>query len=337
MQQRLFGTTGLRVSELGLGCSPLGGGLFRNDQQESLRVVAGAIEQGINFFDTADNYSLGESERLLGLALRGQRHRAVIATKVGARYGAADVLLLKARPLLRPMKGLLGGARRSINLVRDKRKRYDFTSAHLQRAVEGSLRRLGTDYIDLYQLYNPSAEDLQDFAMGDTLEKLRAAGKIRHFGITANHVRDALPALECKSIASVQLPVSLLDQEGLAPFLERASARGLAIIGSTPLGQGLLTGAQGTTKADESSHFTATQLAARRRLMESYRTQYTKPNRTLAQLALRFALQLPGVSVVIPSAVSAAELAENLGALQVPALSGSEMRDLTESPRQNPG
>ena len=337
MQQRLFGTTDLKVSELGLGCSPLGGGLFRNDRQESLRVVSSAIERGVNFFDTADNYSLGESERLLGLALRGRRAQAVIATKVGARYGVADIWLLKARPVLRPLKGLLGGARRSINLVRDKRKHYDFSAAHLQRAVESSLRRLGTDYIDLYQLYNPSAEDLLDFAMGDTLEKLRAAGKIRYFGITANHVRDALPALECKSIASVQLPVSLLDQEGLASFLELARARGLAIIGSTPLGQGLLTDAQGTTKADESSHFTVEQISARRRLMEAYRAQYVTPDRSLGQLALRFVLQLPGVSVAVPSAVSLRELEENLGALLTAQLTDREISELVELPATHSG
>jgi aryl-alcohol dehydrogenase-like predicted oxidoreductase len=328
MQQRLFGNTQLRVSELGLGCSPLGGGLFRNDRRESLRVVHHALDRGITFFDTADNYSMGESERLLGEALRGRRDRAVIASKVGARYGSADRLLLKARPLLRPLKGLLGGARRSINLVRDKRKHYDFSPAHLQRAVEGSLRRLGSDYIDVYQLYNPSAEDISEFAMRDTLEKLRAAGKIRCFGVTANHVRDAVPALDCAGIASVQLPISLLDQDGLHDFLAKASARGLAIIGSTPLGQGLLTNATGVTKADESSHFTVEQLVARRRLMEAYRSRFVTPSRTLAQLALRFALQLPAVSVAIPSAVSVAELDEDLGALRLPALGELEMREL---------
>lgn len=328
MQQRAFGNTQLLVSELGLGCSPLGGGLFRNDRRESLRVVHHALDQGVTFFDTADNYSMGESERLLGLALRGRRDRGVIATKVGARYGVADRVLLKARPLLRPLKGLLGGARRSINLVRDKRKHYDFSPAHLERAVEGSLRRLGTDYIDVYQLYNPSAEDLRKFGMRDTLEKLRTAGKIRCFGVTANHVRDAVPALDCPAIASVQLPVSLLDQEGLHDFLPRARARGLALIGSTPLGQGLLTNATGTTKADESSHFTLEQLAARRRLMETYRSRFVTPNRTLAQLALRFALQLPGVSVAIPSAISVTEMDENLGALHLPPLSDADLREV---------
>jgi 1-deoxyxylulose-5-phosphate synthase len=334
VQQRPFGSTDLKVSALGLGCSPLGGGLFRHDRSESLKIVYQAIDRGLNFFDTADNYSMGESERLLGEALRGRRGQAVIATKVGARYGAADRLLLKARPLLRPLKGLLGGARRSINLVRDKRKHYDFSPAHLKRAVEGSLKRLATDYIDLYQLYNPSAEDLERFAMGDTLEKLRRSGKIRYFGITANHVHDAMPALAVTSIASVQLPVSLLDQDGLPEFLKGAQQRGLAVIGSTPLGQGLLTDARGVTKADESSHFTVGQLAERRRLTEAYRGRFVIPGRSLAQLGLRFAMQTPGVSVAIPSAVTLAELEENLGALASTPLTTREMQELAELPLQ---
>jgi aryl-alcohol dehydrogenase-like predicted oxidoreductase len=333
MLQRPFGKTDLVVSELGLGCSPLGGGLFRHDRAESLAVVRRALELGVTFFDTADNYSMGDSERLLGEALGGQRHRVVIATKVGATYGSADRLLLKARPLLRPLKGLLGGARRSINLVRDTRKHYDFSSTHLQRAIDASLKRLGTDYIDLYQLYNPSAEDLERFAMGDTLESLRKAGKIRYYGITANHVSDAMHALKCAPIASVQLPVSLLDQEMLPDFLSLAQARELAVIGSTPLGQGLLTNAVGTTKADESSHFTVDQIQKRRRLTELYRRQFVTPQRTLAQVALRFALQTAGVSVAIPSAITRAELDEDITAARLPALDGSEMRLMTELAR----
>lgn len=336
MLQRVFGKTDLKVSELGLGCSPLGGGLFRNDRNESLAVVRRALEQGITFFDTADNYSMGESERLLGEALRGQRQQVVIATKVGATYSSADRLLLKARPLLRPLKGMLGGARRSINLVRDTRKHYNFTPDHLQRAVDASLKRLGTDYIDIYQLYNPSALDLERFAMGDTLERLRSAGKIRHYGVTANHVRDAMYALQCAPIASVQLPVSLLDQEMLPDFLQAAQKRGLAVIGSTPLGQGLLTNATGTTKADESSHFTLDQIRVRRQLTDAYRSRYVTPQRTLAQLALRFALQLPGVSVAIPSAVTRAEIDEDLGALKAAPLDESEMKEMIELARQYP-
>lgn len=324
MQYRQFGNTEITVSELGLGCSGLGGGLFRHDQAESAHVVHEAIDRGVNFFDTADNYSLGESERILGRAFRGRRDKIVIATKVGARFGTADVLLMKARPLMRPFKSLLGNARRSINLVRDKRKHYDFSPAHMTQALEGSLRRFGTDYLDIYQLYNPSIEQLENFEAGEVLERFKAAGKIRHYGITSNHAAEALVALKRTSVQSVQLPVSLLDQEALPELLALAATKGVAVIASTPLGQGLLTDAQGTTKADESSHFTVEEITDRRRRATDCR-RLCRPDRTLAQAALRYVLQLPAVSVAVPSAMTRAELRENLGALGAPALSSTEM------------
>jgi aryl-alcohol dehydrogenase-like predicted oxidoreductase len=327
MQYRPFGITGIVVGEIGLGCSPLGGGLFRHDRREARNVVAAALNQGVNFFDTADNYSMGESERLLGSVFGGRRDKVVIATKVGATYGLADRLLLRARPLLRPIKGFLQGARRSINLVRDKRKHYDFTDTHMTRAVEGSLRRLGTDRIDLYQLYNPSPQDLRNDSIFNTLRKLKQAGKIIHYGVTANSVHDAMPALDCPDIASIQLPVSLLDQNSLSDFLGRASARGIAVIASTPLGQGLLTDTLGVTKADESSHFTFDEVSARRRRAQLAR-RWIKTDRSLPQMALRFVLQTPGVSVAIPSAVNLSELIEDLATLQCPSLTERELTEM---------
>jgi len=324
LSYRQFGATGLKVSELGLGCSPLGGGLFRYDGREAREVLHAALDLGINFFDTADNYSVGESERLLGRALRGRRERAVIATKGGAVFGAADRLLLRGRPLLRPLKGLLRGARRSINLARDQRKRYDYSPQHLARAVESSLRRLGTDYIDLYQIYNPTAESLRNSGVIETLDRLKDSGKIRHYGIAANDLEDAAEILEQFAVASVQVAVSLLDQQPLKALLGEARARGVAVIASAPLGQGLLTDASGPAKADESSHFTTQELHTRRVRASACR-RWVRPGRSLAQTALRFALQCPGISVVIPSAVTRAELIENWGASAAPPLSSDEL------------
>jgi aryl-alcohol dehydrogenase-like predicted oxidoreductase len=137
-----------------------------------------------------------------------------------------------------------------------------------------------------------------------------------------------MPALQCVGIASIQLPVSLLDQTSLPDFLQQAAARRFAVIASTPLGQGLLTTTTGQTKADESSHFTLQQLADRRRQTQYFRQQVGS-GRSLAQTALRFALQLQGVSVAIPSAVTLPELEENIATLKTPPLSATELRSLT--------
>ncbi len=193
---RYLGESGLAVSELGFGCSSLGGGLFGPDTSGALDLVARCLEAGITFFDTSDTYSLGNSEKILGRAVRDRRSKVILATKGGGTWNPLDKALLRSRPLLRPFRKALGGARRSIKLAHARRKHYDYSPEHIVRAVEGSLRRLGTDYIDLYQLYNPTVRDLVEFECSEVLDRLKAAGKIRYYGVTAYSLEDALAALE---------------------------------------------------------------------------------------------------------------------------------------------
>src|ERR1044071_1330641 len=303
MNYRSLGETGLAVSELGFGCSALGGGLFGPGTQGALDLVSRCLEAGVTFFDTSDTYSLGNSERILGRALRSRRSRVVIATKGGGTWSALDRALLRSRPLLRPFRKVLGGARRSIKLAHARRKHYDYSPEHLVRAVEGSLKRLGTDYIDLYQLYNTTVRDLTAFEASETLDQLKAAGKIRHYGVTVYDLDDAFAALLHPSIESIQLSISLVDQSACGDFLTQARERGVAVIAASPLGEGLLTNTVGITKADESSHHTTTQLELRRARAATC-VQWVRPDRTLAQTALRFALALDGVSLALPSAVT---------------------------------
>lgn len=327
MDYRDFGDTGLRVSELGLGCSPLGGGLFHKDDAESTRVLARAVDAGVNFFDTSDNYSMGHSERLIGEAIKGRRDRFVVATKGGAAFQSVGRIALALRPILRPARGLLKGARRSLNLMRDKRKLYDYSPEHLGAAVDASLRRLQTDYIDIYQLYNPETFQIEGFAFCETLERMRDQGKIRFYGISARDADDALLCLTHPGIKSIQIALSLLDPEATERLLAEARAKGVGIIARSPLAQGLLTDATGHTMADESSHVTPAQIQYRRQQAKSF-AFLVRPGRTLAQAALRYALQQDGASVVIPSAISLSELDENLGALAAPPLSADELAEI---------
>jgi len=329
MQYRLLGDTSCRISEIGFGCSALGGGLFGPGTRGALDLVARCLEAGITFFDTSDTYSLGNSERILGRALYGRRSRVIIATKGGGTWSKMDRVLLRSRPLLRPFRKALGGARRSIKLAHARRKHYDYSPEHLVRAVEGSLKRLGTDYIDLYQLYNPTVRDLTEFEASETLDRLKAAGKILHYGVTAYDLEDAYAALRHPSIESIQLSISLVDQSACGQFLAMAQERGVAVIAASPLGEGLLTDTVGVTKADESSHHTAAQLELRRARAAAC-AKWVLPNRTLAQTALRFALALEGVSLALPSAVSIAQLDEDLGALDTPMLTEVEMAEMRQ-------
>jgi aryl-alcohol dehydrogenase-like predicted oxidoreductase len=327
MTRRPLGRTSLLVSPLGLGCSSLGGGLFRHDRAQAGSVLREALDAGVDFFDTADNYSMGESEKLIGEAVRGRRDRVVLATKGGAAYSTSGQLALRVRPLLRPFKSLLTRARRSINLARDQHKAYNFAPDYLRRALEGSLRRLGTDYIDLYQLYNGGPEQFAADEIWETLERCKDQGKIRHIGISTNTLDDAISALAHPSIEAVQVAVSLIDREPLQRLLPAAQAKGVGIIASAPLAQGLLTDATGPVKADESSHYTLEEIDLRRRNAQACRS-WVKPDRTLAQAALKFLLQQAGVAVSIPCAVASRELSENMAALKAPAFSAAELQSL---------
>src|SRR5262249_22361453 len=159
----------------------------------------------------------------------------VIATKGGGTWSRLDRALLHSRPLLRPFRRALGGARRSIKLAHARRKSYDYSADHLVRAVEGSLRRLGTDYIDGYQLYNPTVRELARFEACEALERLRSQGKILHYGITVYGLDDAFAALAHPSIETIQLAISLLDQSACTEFLSQARARNVRVIAASPL------------------------------------------------------------------------------------------------------
>jgi 1-deoxyxylulose-5-phosphate synthase len=329
MRYRSLGETPLTVSEIGFGCSALGGGLFGPGTRGALDLVARCLDSGVTFFDTSDTYSLGNSERILGRALRGRRSDVVIATKGGGTWSSLDKALLRSRPILRPFRKALGGARRSIKLAHARRKHYDYSPEHLVRAVEGSLKRLGTDYIDLYQLYNPTVRDLAAFEAGDTLDRLKAAGKILHYGVTAYGLDDAFAALCHPSIETIQLSISLVDQAACGDFLALARERGVAVIAASPLGEGLLTNTVGITKADESSHHTSAQLELRR-ARAAASAKWVRPDRTLAQTALQFVLSLEGVSMALPSAVTVAQLDEDLGALDAPSLTDEELGEMRQ-------
>ena len=333
MRYRTLGERTLPVSELGLGCSALGGGLFGPDNRDAMSLVHRCLDAGVNFFDTSDTYSLGNSEKILGAAIRGRRTRVVIATKGGGTWSRLDRALLHSRPLLRPFRKALGGARRSIKLAHARRKGYNYSPGHLVRAVEASLRRLGTDYIDVYQLYNPTVRELVRFESSEVLDRLKGQGKILHYGITVYGLDDAFAALRHPSIETIQLSLSLVDQSACAEFLGQARAHNVRVIAASPLGEGLLTSTVGLTKADESSHHTADQLASRK-VLAAAAAKWVRPDRTLAQTALRFVLALEDVAVAIPSAVTRAQLDENLATLETPPLTETElaeMRALTQN------
>ena len=184
MIYKKLGKSGITVSSLGLGGSTLGGGLYFRDESEMLRIIDAACDAGVNFFDTSSSYGRGNSEKIIGKALARRRDKVVIATKGGATMSRLGGLALDLRPILLPLRPILRRFRRKLNVIREHHKAYSHTPDSMRRHLEGSLRRLRTDYVDLYQFYNVTESALQRDDLFDVMMRFKEEGKIRACGLT---------------------------------------------------------------------------------------------------------------------------------------------------------
>jgi aryl-alcohol dehydrogenase-like predicted oxidoreductase len=297
MKKRTLGSTDLQVSEIGFGAWAIGGNAHGNsygptDNAESIRAIETAVSLGCTFFDTADFYGHGQSEELLGKALKSYRKDIIIATKGG-------------RDFYHEPPGL------------------NFSEEYLTFAVEQSLKRLDTDHIDLYQLHNPPFSLIERGHVFDVLDKLKAQGKIRYYGISIHDPQEGLLALKFGKPASIQVVYNYLKREAAEELFPRAIAQGVGIIAREPLANGFLTG-----KYTKESIFPVGDI--RHRWPAKYQTALTHQAQDFikklgnspfspAKSAIRFALSQPAVSVVIPGCKTVEQVEENLSGVDVPA------------------
>lgn len=239
MQLRDFGNTALRVSEFGLGCARIGG-VFQTNPKGFLDLLAFAHDSGITFFDTADMYSQGESESLLGKALRGKRDKIVIASKAGYALSARRRWAGRVKPLLRPLVRLLNVRREQLSANTRGGLSQDFSPKYLQSAVERSLRRLRTDYLDILQLHSPPAEVVERGEWLPALEELKRAGKIRYWGVAVDDLEAGEAALRWPGASSIQFTLNLFERAGAERLFPAAGARGVGGIARECLANGLL-------------------------------------------------------------------------------------------------
>jgi aryl-alcohol dehydrogenase-like predicted oxidoreductase len=239
MRRCAFGETSLRVSELGLGCARIGG-VFQSNTKGFLDLLAFAYDSGINFFDTADMYSQGESEALLGRALRGKRDGIILASKAGYSLPTRRRLVARLKPLLRPAIQLLKIRRDRLPSGSRGTITQDFSAKYLTAAVDASLRRLRTDYLDLFQLHSPSLEVVERGEWIAALEELKRLGKIRYYGAAVDSIDVGLAALRYPGVSSVQFTLSLLEQRAAQELFPQVKQHGAGGIARECLANGLL-------------------------------------------------------------------------------------------------
>ncbi len=307
MEYRPLGATGIRVSIIGFGSWGIGGltpgptSYGETDDAVSRRAISQALYEGINFFDTSSVYGDGHSESLLGEAFAGQRDRVVIATKGGIQPAYAG---------------------------------YDFTAQALRTSLEGSLRRLRTDYLDVFQLHNASAAVVQSLShLGEVLTRFKEEGKVRAFGFSTPTPEDAVALVDFPGTASLQVNWNMLDWRAQESGLfDRAAAKGIGIIARTPLAFGFLTGqfTAGTVfdSSDHRSRWSAEKIAAwtdaTDDLFLALGTGQSSADN--AATALRFCVSFDSVATVIPGMITPDEVHANAAASRKGPLTADEIR-----------
>ncbi|ATH92261.1 oxidoreductase [Bacillus glycinifermentans] len=292
MKKRTLGQSDLKVSEVGLGCMSLG-----TEKQRALSILDEALELGINYLDTADLYDFGLNEEIVGEAIKSRRKDVILATKAGNRWE----------------EGKPGWF-------------WDPSKAYIKEAVKRSLKRLQTDYIDLYQLHGGTIEDNIDETI-EAFEELKEEGVIRYYGISSIRPNVIKEYVKKSSIITVMMQYSLLDRrpEEWLPILEE---NGISVIARGPLAKGLLTEkpvseANANIKSNGYLSYSYEELVKTKADIEK-----TAPDLTATETAMKYILAQPAVGAVIPGASKLEQLRENVEAASARPLTEQEIKAL---------
>jgi len=313
MKYRQLGKTGISVSEIGFGTWGIGGitegatSYGETDDTESLRALARAMENGINFYDTSNTYGYGHAEELLGQAFSASREKVIIATKVGSvKHGGP----------------------------------YDVSPSYIRACLEDSLRRLKSSYIDVY-LFHSVPLELVRATPGclETLKDLKKEGKIRVFGYSVKNPADAVTAIKEFGMEVIQINFNMIDQRALTSgVFAAARAQGTGIIIRTPFCFGFLTDTITDTQFDSRDHRSAwpnEQLQRWQEAPKSFSLSDPIKRYTPAQLALKFCIGFPDVSTVVPGMLTNKEVDENSAASDLPALTAEQLKMIEKINRDN--
>jgi aryl-alcohol dehydrogenase-like predicted oxidoreductase len=314
MNYRFLGKTGFEISEISLGTWQVGGRWGQNFNKNNAKAILNrAIDQGINFIDTADVYGNGLSEKMVGEVVRSRPERVYVATKCGRR----------------------------LNPHTNDR----YTPQALRSFVEDSLSNSGLEALDLIQLHCPPSEVYERDEIFDLFKRLKEEGKILHMGVSVERVEEALMALAYENMCSVQIIFNMFRHKPAEDFFQLARKKNVGVIVRVPLASGLLTGQYSReTRFERSDHrffnrqgamfdkgetFSGVDYETGLDAVEEIRKLF--PGReNLAPLALRWVLMFEQVSCVIPGASRPEQLDLNLSALEEPPFTPEQMEGVKE-------
>jgi len=313
MQYRTLGRTGWKVSTISFGAWAIGGSWGSVEDAESLAALHKAVDLGVNFFDTADVYGDGRSERLLAQLKKSRREQVLIATKAGRRL--------------------------------DPHISSGYNRQNLTAFIERSLKNLETETLDLVQLHCPPTEVYYRPEVFGVLDDLKQAGKIQHYGVSVEKVEEALKAIEYPGVQSVQIIFNIFRQRPAELFFAEAQRRQVGILARLPLSSGMLTGKMRRDSSfapddhragnrqgewfDRGETFSGVDFETGLEAVDALRP-LVPSGWSLAQFAMRWILMFEAVTCAIPGARRPAQVQENVATADLPPLSDITMEKVGE-------
>ncbi|MDF2651498.1 MAG: aldo/keto reductase [Paenibacillus sp.] len=308
MRYRQLGNTELQVSEVSFGTWAIGGGWGHANDDEALKGLHQAMDAGVNFFDTADVYGSGHAEELLAKATKGKEDDIYVATKF---CRAGDIHDLST-----------------------------YSEESVRQYCESSLKRLNRERIDLYQIHCPPLSILKDGHVFEVLEKLKTEGKIRHYGVSVETVEEGLFSMGIPGVKALQVIYNLFRQKPAEALFPQAKAAGVGILVRLPLASGLLTGKfteTSTFAADDHRSFNAD--GAQFNVGETFAglpfnkgvelarelAWIAEGRGNMARASMRWILDNPNITCVIPGFKNERQVEDNLGTVHVPSFTTEEL------------
>ena len=315
MKYKRLGKSGIKVSEIGFGAWSIALAWWgkKIEEDEAKRMLKKAYDVGINFFETADMYGKGKSEKLIGEVFKGMRDEVVLSTKYGYDFAGAQQIGHSELP---------------------QKFDADFTN----QALSNSLERLQTDHVDVYGLHNPKLRHIRDDTIFQTFDSLMAEGKIKAcqaaLGPAIGWTQEGLEVMERENISTVQTVYNILEQTPGNELLENASKKDVGILVRVPDASGILTGkVNEKTKIDEKDHRSVRKgewIHASIKKVEQLRPIAERNGLSITELAIKFILSKNGIASVLPTVVSEEEIEQFASMSDGNYINASDMKEIDD-------